>query len=99
MWSLMDAILEVPIGVLIEELHLDTELKAQLLSVKSGSKTSLSPMYDLIVARKMGNWEVVTTLGKQLNLSLFQISQSYNEAMRWAHQITSTTRPQTAVKS
>jgi hypothetical protein len=56
-------------------------------------------MYDLMVAREMGNGEVVTTLGKQLNLSLFQIPQSYNEAMRWAHQITSTTRPQTAVKS
>ena len=45
--------------------------------------------YDLMVAREMGNWEVVTTLGKQLNLSLYAISQTYNEAMRWAHAITS----------
>jgi c-di-GMP-related signal transduction protein len=91
--------LEVPIGMLIDELRLDAELKAQLLSAKSGSKTPLSPIYNLMVAREMGNWEEVTTLGKQLNLSLFQISQTYNEAMRWAHQITSTARPQTAVKS
>jgi c-di-GMP-related signal transduction protein len=99
MLSLMDAILEVPIGILIAELHLDAELKAQLLSAKSGSKTPRSPTYDLMVAREMGKWEVVTTWGKQLNLSLFQISQAYNEAMRWAHQIISTARPQTAVKS
>jgi c-di-GMP-related signal transduction protein len=43
MLSLMDAILAVPIGVLIDELRLDTELKTQLLSVKSASKTPLSP--------------------------------------------------------
>ena len=88
MLSLMDAILEVPIGMLIDELALDAELKAQLLSGKSGAKTPLSPLYDLMVAREMGNWEAVTTLGKQLNLSLYAISQTYNEAMRWAHQIT-----------
>jgi hypothetical protein len=41
-----------------------------------------------MVARETGNWEVVTTLGKQLNLSLYAISQTYNEAMRWAHAIT-----------
>jgi EAL and modified HD-GYP domain-containing signal transduction protein len=99
MLSLMDAILEVPIGMLIEELRLDPELKAQLLSGKSGTKTALSPIYDLMVAREGGNWEVVTNIGKQLNLSLYFISQTYNEAMRWAHQITSATRSQTLRKS
>src|ERR1700751_2612376 len=88
MLSLMDAILEVPIGMLIDELPVDAELKAQLLSGKNGAKTPLAPLYDLMVAREMGNWEAVTTLGKQLNLSLYAISQTYNEAMRWAHQIT-----------
>ncbi len=98
MLSLMDAILEMPIGVLIEELRLDPELKAQLLSGKSGSKTPLSPIYDLMIAREAGNWETVTTLGKQLNLSLVFISQSYNEAMRWAHQITSAGRTPAAAE-
>jgi len=85
----VDAILEMPIGMLIDELALDVDLNTQLLSGKTGAKTPLSPLYDLMVAREMGNWEVVTTLGKQLNLSLYAISQTYNEAMRWAHQITS----------
>ncbi len=99
MLSLMDAILEMPIGILIDELSLDPDLKAQLLSGKSGARTPLSPIYDLMVAREAGNWEVVTNLGKQMNLSLYFISQTYNEAMRWAHQITSVTRPQTVEKS
>ena len=92
MLSLMDSILEMPIGVLIDELHLDPDLKAQLLSGKAGNKTPLSPIYDLMIAREAGNWEAVTTLAKQLNLSLVFISQNYNEAMRWAHQITNASR-------
>jgi len=92
MLSLMDSILEMPIGVLIDELRLDPELKAQLLSGKAGNKTPLSPIYDLMIAREAGNWETVTTMGKQMNLSLVFISQTYNEAMRWAHEITSATR-------
>jgi len=92
MLSLMDSILEMPIGVLIDELRLDPELKAQLLSGKAGNKTPLSPIYDLMIAREAGNWETVTTMGKQMNLSLLFISQSYNDAMRWAHEITSATR-------
>ncbi len=93
MLSLMDSILEMPIGVLIDELRLDPELRAQLLSGKAGNKTPLSPIYDLMMAREAGNWETVTTMGKQMNLSLVFISQTYNEAMRWAHEITSAVRP------
>ena len=92
MLSLMDAILEMPIGMLIDELHLDAELKDQLLAAKSGEKTPLSPIYNLMVAREAGDWGAVTTHGKQVNLSIVFISQTYNEAMRWAHQITNAGR-------
>ncbi len=92
--SLMGAILEAPMGVVLEELPLDPDTKAQLLIGKTGGKTPLSPIYDLMVAREAGNWELVTKLGKELNLSLYFMSESYNEAMRWAHQATSVGRPQ-----
>ena len=91
--SLMDAILEVPIGVVIDELPLDHEIKEQLVGGKSGKKTILSPIYDLMVAREAGDWEKVTELGKDLNLSLYFMSASYNEALRWAHQIIGAVRP------
>ena len=89
MLSLMDAILAVPIGMVIEELSLAPDIKAQLLCAKTGKRTPLSPVYDLMVAREAGDWERVTHLGKQLKLSLSFVAETSNEAMRWAHQVTS----------
>ena len=92
MLSLIDAILAVPIGLVIDELCLDPNIKAQLLCSKTGKKTPLSPIYDLMVAREAGDWEMVTRLGKQLNLSLSFVAEISNQAMRWAHEITSAAR-------
>jgi len=92
MLSLIDAILAVPIGVVIEELCLDASIKTQLLAAKTGKKTPLSNIYDLMVAREAGDWELVTRLGKQLNLSLSFIAETSNQSMRWAHEITSAGR-------
>ena len=88
MLSLIDAILAVPIGMVIDELSLDANLKAQLLAAKTNKKTPLSPIYDLMVAREAGEWGLVSQLGKQLNLSLAFIAETSNAAMSWAHQIT-----------
>lgn len=89
MLSMMDAILEVPIGVVIEKLSLDPNTKAQLLGGKTGVVTPLSPIYDLMIAREAGDWEKVTSLGKKLDLSLYFMNSAYNDAMRWARQMTS----------
>ena len=92
--SLMDAILEVPIGVVVDQLPLDPLTKAQLLCARTNNKTALSPIYDLMVAREGGDWGKVTQLGKELNLSLVFIAASFNDALRWAHQLTGTARPE-----
>ncbi|HMK23523.1 MAG TPA: HDOD domain-containing protein, partial [Terriglobales bacterium] len=55
MLSLMDAILELPMGIVVEELGLEPDIKAQLISAKTGAKTPLSPVYDLMVARESGD--------------------------------------------
>jgi EAL and modified HD-GYP domain-containing signal transduction protein len=94
MLSLIDAILAVPIGVVIEELCLDANIKAQLLAAKTGKRTPLSAIYDLMIAREAGDWGLVTRLGKQLNLSLSFIAETSNQAMRWAHEITNAGRPE-----
>jgi c-di-GMP-related signal transduction protein len=91
MLSLIDAILSVPIGVVVEELCLDPNIKAQLLGAKTGKKTSLSTIYDLMVAREAGDWGLVTSLGKRLNLSLSFVAATSHQAMRWAYEITSAT--------
>lgn len=88
--SLMDAILEVPIGVILDNLSLNPDIKAQLLCGKTGGKTTLSAIYDLMVTREEGDWGAVTKLGKELDLSLYFVNKTFNEAMRWARDITST---------
>jgi EAL and modified HD-GYP domain-containing signal transduction protein len=97
--SLMDAILEVPIGVVIEEVSLSPETKAQLLCAKTGGRTPLSPIYDLMLAREAGEWETVTKLAKDTDLSLYFINKSYNESMRWAHDVTCAVPPTTQQKT
>jgi hypothetical protein len=45
-----------------------------------------------MLAREDGDWELVTTLGKQLNLSLSFVAATSNDAMRWAHEVISAGR-------
>jgi len=87
MLSLMDAILEVPMGVVVEGLALDEDTKMELLGAKKGSNTNLTPIYRLLVAREAGEWEDVTALAKMLNLSLPFVNRAYNEAMLWAREV------------
>jgi len=88
MFSLMDAILEVPMGVVIEGLAFDDETRAELLGMKTGKTTALSPIYDLMVSRETGEWDVVARHAKKLNLSLPFVNRAFNEAVSWAHQMT-----------
>jgi len=88
MFSLMDAILEVPMGVVIEGLAFDVETRTELLGMKAGKDTPLSPVYELMVSREMGEWDVVARHAKKLNLSLPFVNRAFNEAVSWAHQMT-----------
>ena len=88
MFSLMDAILEVPMGVVIEGLAFDDETRTELLGMKTGKPTALSPIYDLMVSRETGEWDVVARHAKKLNLSLAFVNRAFNEAVAWAHQMT-----------
>ncbi len=38
--------------------------------MKTGKPTALSPIYDLMVSREAGEWDVVARHAKKLNLSL-----------------------------
>ena len=48
-----------------------------------------SPIYELMVARETGEWDVVAKRAKTLNLSLPFVNRAFNEAVSWAHQMTS----------
>lgn len=87
MLSGMDALLELPIGVVIEGLALDPDTEAELLRTKSSDETLLSSIRALVLARETGDWGQVTAQGKKLNLSLPFINRTYNEATTWAQQL------------
>ena len=78
-------------GVVIEGLAFDAATKAELLGMKKTAEpTSLTPVYELMLAREAGEWDVVARHCKLLNLSLPFVNRAYNEAVAWAHQMTST---------
>ena len=88
--SLMDAILEVPIGVVVEQLPLDPVTKAQLL----GGRRTTRPHFRRSTISwwrvKVGDWGKVTKLGKELNLSsglyrrIIQRSAALGPSAHWA---------------
>jgi EAL and modified HD-GYP domain-containing signal transduction protein len=88
MFSLMDVILETPLGILMEGLAFDTSAKAALMAMKSGGGARLSPICDLMVAREKGDWERVTRHAANLGLPLQSVNRAYIEAMEWAYQMT-----------
>lgn len=88
MFSLMDAILEVPMGIVVEGLAFDADTRAALLEMKTGKPTAISPLYEMMVAREEGEWDVVARHAKKLNLSLPFVNRAFNEAVSWAHQMT-----------
>lgn len=89
MFSLMDAILEVPMGVVVEGLAFDPETREELLGMKTGHPTKMTPVFELMLAREAGEWDVVARHAKKLNVSLPFVNRAFNEAVSWAHQMTS----------
>ena len=86
----MDAIPEVPVGVVIEGLAFDAVTKKEVPGMKStGHSTALTPVHELMLAREAGDWDVVARPATTLGLSLPFVDQSHSESVTWAHQMTS----------
>jgi c-di-GMP-related signal transduction protein len=83
--SIMDAILEVNIEVLLEQLPVERETKAALLGQKSG----LRPLYQLMLAQESGEWSKSSELAKQLKMPDEEIASTWWQALRWAQEATS----------
>lgn len=82
--SLMDAILEVPMGTLLEELPLDPESNMFLL----GHSGRLAPIYALVFAVEAGKWSAVVSSCRQLGLEEQFVADAYREAMEWSQSMT-----------
>jgi c-di-GMP-related signal transduction protein len=82
--SLMDSILDIPMGVVLEGISVDKETKAVLL----GQDSQLAPVYRLMLAQDAADWEKVTSLSAQLHIQEAFVAECRWEAMEWARQMT-----------
>lgn len=82
--SLMDAILEIPMGLVLEGISVDHETKSVLLDQPS----LLTPMYKLMLAQEAGDWQAVAESNSRLNLPETLIAESHWKAMQWAREVT-----------
>ena len=83
--SIMDAILEVTMDVLLEQLPVDRETKAALL----GQNSSLRPVYQLMLAQESGEWAKSSELATQLKLRDEEVALIWWQALQWAQTATS----------
>ncbi len=84
LFSLMDSILELPMGVVLEGISLDHESRAVLL----GQPSILDSIYQLMIAQEAANWTRITELSAQLKLPESQVTESHWQAMLWAREMT-----------
>ncbi|HLX85989.1 MAG TPA: HDOD domain-containing protein [Terriglobales bacterium] len=83
--SIMDALLEVGMEVLLGQLPVDNETKAVLL----GQNSSLRPLYQLMLAQESGEWEQSTKLAAELKIPTDEVASVWWQAMQWAQEATS----------
>jgi EAL and modified HD-GYP domain-containing signal transduction protein len=81
--SLMDAILDRPMGVVISHLPLTTECKEAL----GGSQNALGKLLHLAVCCERGAWEKINTLATERGISEDTILDIHRDACRWSNQI------------
>jgi c-di-GMP-related signal transduction protein len=82
--SLMDVILEVPMGVVLEGISLDRETRSVLL----GQKSQLEPIYKLMLSQEAADWPKVSELSTQLRLPEGLATTCHWQAMQWAREMT-----------
>jgi c-di-GMP-related signal transduction protein len=80
----MDAILEIPMGVVLEGISLDRESRAVLL----GQKSQLDPVYRLMLSQEQADWPKLTELCAQLKVPESIATDCHWQAMQWAREMT-----------
>jgi EAL and modified HD-GYP domain-containing signal transduction protein len=83
--SLMDAILQIPMSLVIDGLPLDADSTAMLVD----NAGPLLPLYRLLWALEYGAWGAVVRACDQLGLSEESVAEAFSNAMGWAQSMTS----------
>jgi c-di-GMP-related signal transduction protein len=81
--SMMDAILELPMSQVLDNIPIDQETKSVLL----GRGSRLRPFYQLMLAQESGEWKTASELTTQLHLSESEVAEGYWQAMQWGREM------------
>lgn len=87
--SLMDSILEVPMGVVLQGVSVDHDTKAALL----GTESPLSPIYSLMLAHERAQWNTVSEISTQLKIAENFSAECQWRALQWAREMTAPPKP------
>ena len=83
LFSLIDAMVDRPMGAVISKLALDGEVKEALLG---DNKSHLAKIFALYLAYEHGDWDQVAALCQQLKICAERVTQLYLDAIRWSDQ-------------
>ena len=83
MFSVMDAILSVPIESVVTELYLPEEVKDALIL----KNNSLSDILTLVISYEKGDWDKVLEIAKELSIDPDVIAQNYFNSLEWVKSI------------
>jgi EAL and modified HD-GYP domain-containing signal transduction protein len=83
--SLIDAMMEMPMGEVLEKIPLDHATKAVLL----GKPSELRPVFQLMLADESGEWTAAEYLCRSLRLEPEEVAGFYWRAQEWAREVSS----------
>jgi len=81
LFSLMDAILALPMEEVVEMLPLDAKLKVAL---RRDPDSEYRPLFNLLDCLEDGDWPALETLSQQLCMDIDRIKEAFTEARGWA---------------
>jgi c-di-GMP-related signal transduction protein len=83
--SLMDAILEIPLAFITEQLALPSDIRGALLGEEGGLKSCV----DLVIAYESGDWESCDRLRTEHRVPMDLLLGSYCDAVKWTQSVVS----------
>ncbi len=83
MFTTLDAIIDMPMADVLEDLPLATEIKSALL----GGDNAFRHVLDIVLAYESGEWEQFTQSASALDLGEHKVPGLFGESVAWADQI------------
>ena len=87
LFSLLDALLDLPLKEVLAELSLPADVSAVLLAEVAPEKSPLSALYELVTRYEAGEWDEVNRLANHAGVLPALVSQAYCQALPWVDEI------------